>query len=252
MWEETLGAAPEVLRAEAELRRLEARMSEPAVYGDAASFERTLAAYGRAQAAFEELDGYAYESRVREALQTLGLPEEAFSQPVGTLSGGQKKMVGLAKLLAARANVLLLDEPDNHLDLRAKAYLEAFISGFPGTVVIISHDRYLLDQTVDWIAEIEAHRLAEYAGNYTAYAVEKQLRLLRQQQMYEAQQKEIARIEDAIPAFSSGPASWSTNATPASPHRQKMLDRMERIERPSWTGARWPWTWRAGAARKRC
>jgi ATP-binding cassette subfamily F protein 3 len=233
VWEETLGAAPEVLRAEAELRRLEARMSEPAVYGDAASFERTLAAYGRAQAAFEELDGYAYESRVREALQTLGLPEEAFSQPVGTLSGGQKKMVGLAKLLAARANVLLLDEPDNHLDLRAKAYLEAFISGFPGTVVIISHDRYLLDQTVDWIAEIEAHRLAEYAGNYTAYAVEKQLRLLRQQQMYEAQQKEIARIEDAIARFQLW-ASIVVNERHArqARSRQKMLDRMERIERP--------------------
>src|SRR5690606_20141364 len=112
-----------------------------------------------------------------------------------------RKLVGLARLLSAGVDLLLLDEPDNHLDLAGKAFLERFITGFPGTVIIVSHDRYLLDETVGWIAEVEDQHLTLYQGNYAAYAMEKQIRLLRQQQMYEAQQKEIARIEAAIARF---------------------------------------------------
>ncbi|HHX66079.1 MAG TPA: ABC-F family ATP-binding cassette domain-containing protein [Chloroflexi bacterium] len=233
VWEVTLGASADMVRIEGELRRLEARMADPAVTGDETALERTMNAYARAQAEFEQLDGYAYESRVREALQTLGIREKQFDQPVDTLSGGQKKLVGLARLLAAGANVLLLDEPDNHLDLAAKAYLERFIAGFAGTVIIISHDRYLLDETVTSIAEIEDRRLTVYTGNYSAYAVEKQLRLLRQQQMYEAQQKEIARIEAAIARFELW-ASITVNERHAKQarSRRKMLERMDRIDRP--------------------
>ena len=113
------------------------------------------------------------------------------------LSGGQKKLVGLAKLLVIQPDVLLLDEPDNHLDLAGKAYLERFIRGYNGAVIIVSHDRYLLDLVVDEIAELEDGRLTHYPGNYSEYAFEKQTRLLRQQQLYQAQQKEITRLEQA-------------------------------------------------------
>jgi ATP-binding cassette subfamily F protein 3 len=234
VWEETLSASTDMMRVGDELRRLEARMADPAMAADDVALARLMNAYARAQAEFERLDGYAYESRVSDALQTLGLREDQFAQPVGTLSGGQKKLVGLARLLAAGANVLLLDEPDNHLDLAGKAYLERFIAGFAGTVIIISHDRYLLDETVSSIAEVEDRRLTVYQGNYSAYAVEKQLRSLRQQQMYEAQQKEIARIEEAIARFELW-ASVVVNERHAKQarSRRKMLERMDRVERPT-------------------
>jgi ATP-binding cassette subfamily F protein 3 len=233
VWEEMLSASEDLRRLEAELHRLEARMADPEVYGDEAALERVLAAHARTQAEFERLEGYRYESRAREALRTLGLEEADFDLPVAALSGGQKKLVGLAKLLAVGANLLLLDEPDNHLDLEGKAYLERFMAAFPGTVVIVSHDRYLLDETVTLIAEVEDRRLTVYQGNYSAYAVEKQLRLLRQQQRYEAQQKEIARIEAAIARFEQ----WASMVVDERHARQarsrhKMLERMERIGKP--------------------
>jgi ATP-binding cassette subfamily F protein 3 len=236
-----MGASEDLVRVEAELQRLEGRMADPEVYGDEAALERVLAAHGRAQIEFEKLDGYRYENRAREALRTLGLDEKDTQLPVGALSGGQKKLAGLAKLLAAgtgslgaERSLLLLDEPDNHLDLAGKAYLEQFIASFPGTVIIVSHDRYLLDRMVTHIAEVEDQRLTIYRGNYTAYAVEKQLRLLRQQQRYEAQQKEIARIEAAIARFEH----WASLVVDERHARQarsrrKMLERMERVEKPT-------------------
>jgi ATP-binding cassette subfamily F protein 3 len=241
VWEEVIGASEDLVRVEAELQRLEARMADPEVYGDEATLERVLAAHGRAQTEFEKLDGYRYENRAREALRTLGLDEKDLQLPVSTLSGGQKKLTGLAKLLAAGAgslgaerSLLLLDEPDNHLDLAGKAYLEQFIATFPGTVVIVSHDRYLLDRMVTHIAEVEDQRLTIYQGNYTAYAVAKQLRLLRQQHRYEAQQKEIARIEAAIARFEH----WASLVVDERHARQarsrrKMLERMDRVEKPT-------------------
>jgi ATP-binding cassette subfamily F protein 3 len=233
VWEETLSAATDLRDVEAKLRQLETRMADPEVYKNKKALERTLAAYARTQAEFERLDGYSHESRAREALYALGFDESGFSQPTGTLSGGQKKLVGLARLLSAGADLLLLDEPDNHLDLKGKAYLEQFIANFPGTVVIVSHDRYLLDKTVETIAEVENRQLTTYPGNYSVYAVEKQLQLLRQQQRYEAQQKEITRIEAAIARFEHW-ASVVVNERHArqARSRRKMLERMEQVEKP--------------------
>jgi ATP-binding cassette subfamily F protein 3 len=233
VWQEILSASAELVRVETELHRLEARMADPMIYGDEQRLARVLAAHAETQDEFERLDGYRYESRAREALGTLGLDESDFDLPVGALSGGQKKMVGLAKLLVSGCDLLLLDEPDNHLDLQGKAYLERFIAGFAGTVVIVSHDRYLLDETVSLVAEVEDGRLAVYPGNYSAYAVEKQLRLLRQQQRYEAQQKEITRIEAAIARFEL----WASMVVDERHARQarsrkKMLARMDRVEKP--------------------
>ena len=244
VWEELMSAAKDLVHVEAELRRLEGRMADPQVYADEGALGRVLAAHARAQARFEELDGYRYESRARDALQTLGLKESDFELPTVALSGGEKKLVGLAKLLAAGTTVsgdnraghslLLLDEPDNHLDLARKSYLEQIIAAYPGTVIIVSHDRYLLDRTVTHIAEVEDQRLTLYEGNYSAYAVEKQLRMLRQQQMYEAQQKEIARIEAAIDRFEH----WASLVADQRHARQarsrrKMLERMDRVEKPT-------------------
>jgi ATP-binding cassette subfamily F protein 3 len=234
VWQETLSASSNLMQLEAELGRLEARMALPQVYSDDVQLARTLAQHARTQAEFERLDGYRYESTAREVLAALGFVESEYELPVPALSGGQKKLVGLAKLLVNRPDLLLLDEPDNHLDLEGKAYLERFINAYPGTVICVSHDRYLLDEIADQIAEVEDQRFTIYPGNYSAYSVEKQLRLLRQQQLYEAQQKDIARIEAAIERFEHW-ASVVVNERHArqARSRRKMLDRMEKIDRPT-------------------
>ncbi len=233
VWSTMLDANRALRLIEGRMRELEDQMGQPAISNDETAFERVLAAHARAQEAFEQMDGYRYESGCRQALQAVGFEDEDFGLRVDVLSGGQKKMLGLARLLALRCDVLLLDEPDNHLDLAGKARLERFITEFSGTIIIVSHDRYLLDETVTLIAELEDHHLSLYTGNYSAYATEKQIRLLRQQQLYAAQQKDIARIEAAIARFEY----WASIVIDErhirqARSRQKMLERMDKIEKP--------------------
>ena len=180
VWQETLAASAELAQVEAELAQVEAQLADPAVYGDEVALARALDRQARLLDAFEQLGGSTYESRARSTLCHLGFSEADLDLPVDVLSGGQKKLVGLAKLLIIQPDLLLLDEPDNHLDLEGKAFLEQFIQGYRGAVIIVSHDRYLLDQVVDEIVELEDGRLTHYPNcTYSQYAVEKQLRLLR-------------------------------------------------------------------------
>jgi len=233
IWDEVLSADAALLAVEQRMHVLEGSLGDPAVYGDDTRLRRALSALAQAQAEFERLGGYRHESRAREVLLNLGFSEGDLSLFVSALSGGQKKMLGLAKLLVTPCDLLLLDEPDNHLDLAGKAKLEQFVGAFEGTVVVVSHDRYLLDDMATTIAEIEDGRLTLYPGNYTAYATARQLRLLRQQQMYQAQQKEIARIEAAIARFEYW-ASIVVNERHIrqARSRRKMLERLDKIDKP--------------------
>ena len=233
VWTSVLESNHELRDIESRMRQLEASMGDPNVYNNQNALARILSRHAQAQTDFEKMGGYRYESRCRQALQTVGFQASDDTLNVEALSGGQKKMLGLAKLLAIQCDVLLLDEPDNHLDLQGKIRLEQFIHQFPGTIIIVSHDRYLLDETVEQVAELEDHKLTLYLGNYTAYSTEKQLRLLRQQQAYAAQQKEIARIEAAITRFEYW-ASIVINERHIrqARSRQKMLDRMDKIDKP--------------------
>jgi ATP-binding cassette subfamily F protein 3 len=232
--QEALTALPELGQIERELDALADRMGQPEVYGDPAALRKALKAQDRLLHQFEQLGGPRYESRAKETLTALGLGVERWSTLTEHLSGGQKKLIMLAKLLVQQPPLLLLDEPDNHLDLPAKRALEGIIRDYPGTVVIISHDRYLLDEVATHIAELENGRLTLYAGNYTAYATERQIRRLRQQQLYAAQQKEIVRIEAAIARFQLW-ASLVVNERHIrqARSRQKMLDKMDKIEKVS-------------------
>jgi ATP-binding cassette subfamily F protein 3 len=163
----------------------------------------------------------------------LGFTEEDLDLPVQVLSGGQKKLVGLAKLLVTQPDLLLLDEPDNHLDLEGKEFLEKFIRAYKGAVIIVSHDRYLLDLVVDEIVELEDGRLTHYAGSYSEYAFEKQMRLLRQQQLYQAQQKEITRLEQAAKRLLTwGQVYDNVKFIRRGKNILKRLDRLERIDQP--------------------
>lgn len=194
---EVAGAATDLQAVEAALAEIETRLGDPAVYGDEKILARTLTEQEKLLAQLEALGGLNFTSRLESTLLGLGFTRADFSLPVSALSGGQKKLAGLAKLLITQPTLLLLDEPDNHLDLTGKAFLEKFIRGFKGGVVIVSHDRYLLDLVVDEIAELEDGRLTTFKGNYSEYAYDKEIRLQRQQHMYEVQQKEINRLQQA-------------------------------------------------------
>ena len=195
--DEALSAHAELHAIEADLQQIEAKLSDPAVYGDERALNRVLDQQHHLLERFEELGGANYDKRVRDTLRGLGLDEADFATKCALLSGGQKKLIGLAKLLITQPALLLLDEPDNHLDLEGKTFLERTINTYQGAVVIVSHDRYLLDRVVDEIAELEAGRITTYPGTYSEYAYEKQMRLARAQQLYDVQQREIARLQAA-------------------------------------------------------
>ncbi len=196
-----LAGIPRMAEIEAELNLIETELAEPDVYNDSKVLSRTLAAQHKLIEEYESHGGVNYTTRVSELLRGLGLPESDFNKPIGVLSGGQKKLIGLARLLLARPAVLLLDEPDNHLDIPGKAYLEQLILNYPGAVVLISHDRYLLDACVTNIAEIEEGRLTTFTGSYTEYIIDKDERLARQDELYQIQQRAINRMEMALKRY---------------------------------------------------
>jgi ATP-binding cassette, subfamily F, member 3 len=230
--QEALTAIPELGAIEQALEDIVIKLGQPEVYDNSIALDKTVKKQEHLLHQYDRLGGLQYESRVKETLSALGLGQVYWSLPTEHLSGGQKKLVMLAKLIVLQPQLLLLDEPDNHLDLPAKRALENIINNFPGTVVIISHDRYLLDEVATHIAELENGRLTLYTGNYTVYSTERTIRRLRQQQLYAAQQKEIARIEAAIARFQLW-ASIVVNERHIrqARSRQKMLDRMDKVEK---------------------
>ncbi len=218
---------PRVAEIESELRRVESTLGTPEVYNNAKALERALDAQHKLLEEYESLGGMNYTSRVHELLRGLGLPESDFEKPIRALSGGQKKLIGLARLMLARPSVLLLDEPDNHLDMPGKAYLEKLILDYPGAVVIISHDRYLLDACVTDIAEIEDGRIATFNGNYTEYIADKEERLARQEELYQIQRREVSRLEMALKRYKL----WTQFNDKFASRMHAMEARIERIEK---------------------
>jgi len=218
---------PRVAEIENELQRIENKLSDPEVYDHTKSLERVLDTQHKLLEEYEALGGMNYASRVRELLRGLGLPESDFEKRIRALSGGQKKLIGLARLMLARPSVLLLDEPDNHLDMPGKAYLEKLILDYPGAVVIISHDRYLLDACVAHIAEIEDGKITTFSGNYTEYIIDKEERLARQEELYQIQQREIGRLEMALKRYKL----WTQFNDKFASRMHAMEARIERIEK---------------------
>jgi ATP-binding cassette subfamily F protein 3 len=227
LWEAATVPSPDLANALAQLNDAEARLDDPEVYNDINALEAALEAQQIALTRCEKLDSARHESLVRELLARLGFASEDLDLPTSALSGGQKKLVALARLAAWSPDILLLDEPDNHLDLKAKAYLEAFIRGYRGGVVIVSHDRYLLDECVTGIAELDEGKITMYVGNYSEYAIERDLRRMRQQQMYGVQQRRIAQIEARIHEWDLAAKANDERAARQAASRRKMLARME-------------------------
>ena len=228
-----LAGNPRVAEVHAELEDVESSLSDPNVYGNEKKLQRTLERQHELIEEYNSLGGDSYPGRVRELLLGLGLAESELAKPMSVLSGGQKKLIGLARLLLVRPDILLLDEPDNHLDLPGKVYLEKLIREYEGTVIIISHDRYLLDAAITHIAEIEDGRLTVFEGDYTSYINDKELRLARQEELFHAQQHQIKRLEAAIKRLAIwGKVYDNEDLSRKSKSMQKRLDKMEKIDKP--------------------
>ena len=230
--DEALDASPTLAALEHEMQQLEAQMGDPQIYNDEKKLTRVMDRHAHVVQEFEEKGGLNFDNRVRATLRGLGFGEADFALPLSALSGGQKKLVGLAKLLIEQPELLLLDEPDNHLDLRGKEFLEKLIADYPGAVVIVSHDRYLLDIVAEEIAELEDGKITLYVGNYSEYQFEKHRMLARQQQMFEVQQRDIQRLEFSIRRLMGWGAGQNEKFVRRARSMQKRLDKMEKIERP--------------------
>ncbi|MCY3778741.1 MAG: ABC-F family ATP-binding cassette domain-containing protein [Chloroflexi bacterium] len=219
---------PELAETERELNAIEAQLTDPAVYGDEDRLARPLTLHDAKLTRYGRICASRRASRVREVLAMLGFNADDYDLPTSALSGGQKKMVALVQLAVSAPDILLLDEPDNHLDMLGKNQLERFIFNYRKSVVIISHDRYLLDEVATQTVELENGKLRIYQGNYSYYVNERELRRLRQQQQYVTQQKEIARIEAMIERFER----WAKQVLSrkhmlAARQRRRMLQKME-------------------------
>ncbi len=211
------------------LSQLEARMADPEVASDPDLLTAILDEYGKAQERFDALGGYTLEHKVEAVLHGLGFGPAWYELEVGSLSGGEKKLVNLARILIKAPDLLLLDEPDNHLDLDAKAWLEQYIQSYPGTVLIISHDRQLLDHAVKKIFELEDGTISAYFGNYSYYFEERQHRLLKQHELYTVQQGEIKRLEASMRQLKG----WSKFNDKFATRAEDMAKRVERAKQES-------------------
>jgi ATP-binding cassette, subfamily F, member 3 len=226
-------ARPEISDLQEELQACEEQLGSPGVAADLRRMQRVLERQDRLLRRFTELGGPGFVGEARGYLRSLGLGGGDIYRPMSDLSGGQRKLAVLAACLARRPDVLLLDEPEAHLDAGRRELLEAIVRTFDGAVVIVSHDRYLLDETVEEIAELEDGRITSWPGNYSAYTLARELKLKRQQQLYVAQQKEIARLEEAIRRFKLW-ASLVVNERhiKQARNKQRQIDRMDKVERP--------------------
>jgi ATP-binding cassette subfamily F protein 3 len=226
-------ARPEISDLQEELKACEEQLGSPGVAADLRRMQRVLERQDRLLRRFTELGGPGFVGEARGYLRSLGLGDGDIYRPMSDLSGGQRKLAVLAACLAGRPDVLLLDEPEAHLDAGRRELLEAIVRTFDGAVVIVSHDRYLLDETVEEIAELEDGRITSWPGNYSAYTLARELKLKRQQQLYVAQQKEIARLEEAIRRFKLW-ASLVINERhiKQARNKQRQIDRMDKVERP--------------------
>ncbi|MBU3890667.1 ABC-F family ATP-binding cassette domain-containing protein [Methylosinus sporium] len=217
------GAGP-VSAVAAELAELEAAMADP----DAAeNFDAILERYGEVQARFEELDGYALDGRAREVLAGLGFSQEMMDGDVGALSGGWKMRVALARILLMRPDAMLLDEPSNHLDIESLIWLEGFLKGYPGALLMTSHDREFMNRIVDKIIEIDGGSLNSYSGDYEFYERQRAQNELQQQAQFERQQAMLAKEIKFIERFKAR-ASHAAQVQ----SRVKKLDKIERVEPP--------------------
>jgi len=226
IYEELLTAKQDLILLEEQIRSLEQQMKSAAKD----KLDSLLNTYSRLNHEFEIKNGYAYRSEIAGVLKGLGFTEEEFSKQVNTLSGGQKTRVALGRLLLSKSDIILLDEPTNHLDMESIRWLETFLINYPGSVIIVAHDRYFLNRVVTKIVEIDDGRVTVFQGNYSSYSEKKALLREAEMHQYLNQQQEIKHQEEVIAKLKSFNREKSIKRAES---REKMLAKIEVAEKPS-------------------
>lgn len=227
IWNEMKKVFHELIDEEKALREMEEKMGDPDLIADELRYQQLLNQYDHRLTTFKASGGYQYESDIQAVLHGLSFADYDFNTPIFELSGGQKTRLALAKLLLSKPDLLILDEPTNHLDITTLTWLEQFLRGYQGAVVIVSHDRYFLDHTVDIIYEIAHQQSKKYHGNYSKYLEQKALDYEREYKSFEKQQSEIKRMEDFIERN-----LVRASTTKRAQSRRKQLEKMERLDQP--------------------
>ena len=218
---------------EERLAAIEVQLGDPAVYEDEDALTAVLHEQELLLEDYDRLGGPGLEARIRSILHALGFCKRDIDRPVNVLSGGQKKMIGLAAQAINKPDLLLLDEPDNHLDFPGKMYLESFLRDYNGGVVLVSHDRYLLDLVVDEIHELEGGVLTCFPGNYSEYAVEKEHQRALQEKHFADQQKELSRLEQSAKRLLMWGAVFdNVKFIRRGQAMLKRIERMDKIDKP--------------------
>jgi ATP-binding cassette, subfamily F, member 3 len=213
--------------AESRLRELEAQMAEPL---DDDALSAVLEEYGELLTRTETAPAFDLDARVARVLNGLGVPEERWDQQVGVLSGGEKKLVALAQFLIEEPDLLLLDEPDNHLDANAKIWLEQYLAQRWGSLAVVSHDRYFIDRVANRIFELEDSVIVGYPGNYSAYQQEKRARLERQEELYELRQRELKKLKASAEQLTQWARQNPKFASRAENRRRMLAAERERLD----------------------
>ena len=227
IWDEMMTIFSAFREQEEQLRHLEQQMADPAVYNDPESNEKVMKEYDELQTDFKDAGGYQYEADTRAILHGMKFYPDAFGKKVVSLSGGQKTRLMLAKLLLSKPQLLILDEPTNHLDIETLSWLENYLKNYPGAILVVSHDRYFLDQIVTMVYEVSRHRVKKFTGNYSRYLDEKAKQYELDQKQFEKQQGEKAKLEDYV-ARNLVRASTTKMAQ----SRRKVLEKTEWMEAP--------------------
>jgi ATP-binding cassette, subfamily F, member 3 len=225
IWDEMLTVFDSLRSMESSLRQLEAAMSDPAAMENTSSYDRILKEYDQLQVKFKEQGGYQYEADIRSILH--GLNFHNSSLMISSLSGGQKTRLALGKLLLTKPDILILDEPTNHLDIDTLTWLEQYLQGYDGAILIVSHDRYFLDKVVTQVYEVSRKQIQKFIGNYSSYLDQKAANYERDLKLYEKQQQEVADLQDFI---QRNLARAST--TKRAQSRRKKLEKMDLMDRP--------------------
>jgi ATP-binding cassette, subfamily F, member 3 len=219
LWEECLVPFEKLIEMESELQRLEIEMTNPE------QVDQVLARYGRLQSEFEHQGGYTYVHRIQQVLSGLGFTPDEYQAPLTRLSGGERTRALLARLLLSEPDLLILDEPTNHLDIAAVEWLEDYLNQWKGATLIVSHDRYFLDQVVDIIWEMTRSGFEVYRGNYSAYIEQRHERWERRREIYETEKEKLEKDLDYIKKNISG-----QNVTQARGRLRRLSRHLQAIE----------------------
>ncbi|MRH44881.1 ATP-binding cassette domain-containing protein [Aquibacillus halophilus] len=228
IWDEMLLVFEHLIKKENSLRNMEQQMGDPELINDTKAYQQLLFEYDKKQQEFKTEGGYQYEAEIKGVLNGLQFQDYDLTTTINELSGGQKTRLALGKLLLAKPDILILDEPTNHLDIETLTWLEGYLNGYSGAVVIVSHDRYFLDKTVNNIYEISRHQSTKYHGNYSKYLEKKALDYERESKQFDKQQAEIKRLEDFVQKN-----IVRASTTKRAQSRRKQLEKMEKMDKPS-------------------